>query len=61
MTWGGKDEVNLAGMDTRTWLKDGDEVIFRGMAGVEGANGDEDQGRVGFGECRGRVLGAVPF
>ena len=52
MTENGKKEVLLAGMDARTFLKDGDTVTLRGFCGPEGA-------RVGFGECRGRIYSAV--
>ncbi|PQE04438.1 fumarylacetoacetase protein [Rutstroemia sp. NJR-2017a BVV2] len=55
-TWNGRDEVWLKGMEVRRWLADGDEVVFRGWAGGEGGGGE---GRVGFGECRGRVVSAV--
>ncbi|PQE30614.1 putative fumarylacetoacetate hydrolase protein [Rutstroemia sp. NJR-2017a WRK4] len=55
-TWNGRDEVWLKGMEVRRWLADGDEVVFRGWAGGEGEGGE---GRVGFGECRGRVVSAV--
>ncbi|KAM7215254.1 fumarylacetoacetase [Rhypophila decipiens] len=48
----GTKDVLLAGMESRTFLKDGDEVVLRGYcksaAGV----------RVGFGECRGKVYPA---
>ena len=54
MSEGGKKEIMLAGMDVRTFLKDGDEVVLRGVAGEEGA-------MVGFGECKGRVESAIPF
>lgn len=51
----GKKEVLLAGMEVRTFLKDGDTVVLRGYC--KGANG----GRVGFGECRGRIYPAHPL
>jgi fumarylacetoacetase len=54
MTLGGKKEVLLYGMDARTFLKDGDSITLRGVCGEDGA-------RVGFGECRGRVVGAAPI
>lgn len=55
-TWGGKEPLQLAGgKGTRTYLLDGDEVVFRGWAGGEGAR------RVGFGECRGKLLPAPPL
>ncbi|KAH6617143.1 hypothetical protein F5144DRAFT_384665 [Chaetomium tenue] len=52
MTENGKKDVLLAGMDARTFLKDGDTVTLRGFCGEEGA-------RVGFGECRGRIYSAL--
>jgi fumarylacetoacetase len=52
MTENGKKEVLLAGMDARTFLKDGDTITLRGFCGEEGA-------RVGFGACRGRIYSAV--
>jgi len=52
---GGKDgqEIPLAGMETRTFLRDGDTVTIKGVAG----KGEE--GLVGFGECVGRIIGAL--
>ncbi|KAK3303145.1 uncharacterized protein B0T15DRAFT_402140 [Chaetomium strumarium] len=52
MTENGKREVLLYGMDMRTFLKDGDTVTLRGFCGPEG-------GRVGFGECRGRIYSSL--
>ncbi|KAK3332211.1 hypothetical protein B0T19DRAFT_482545 [Cercophora scortea] len=49
----GKKEVLLYGMDSRTFLKDGDEVTLRAFASSSGS------GRVGFGECRGRIYSAA--
>ncbi|KAI1777209.1 Fumarylacetoacetase [Hypoxylon cercidicola] len=51
---GGKKDIMLYGMDVRRFLKDGDAVIIRGTCGGDGA-------RVGFGECVGRVLSAIPL
>jgi fumarylacetoacetase len=47
-----KTPITLPGGETRTYLQDGDEVIFRGRA--------EAPGRVaiGFGECRGQIAPA---
>ncbi len=50
LTQGGKKPVRLSNGGTRTYLEDGDEVILRGYAELEGV-------RVGFGEVRGKVLG----
>jgi fumarylacetoacetase len=63
-TWGGKEPVALAdagsggGGATRTYLVDGDEVVFRGWAGGGGGGGAK---RVGFGECRGKLLPSPPL
>jgi fumarylacetoacetase len=43
--------VTLPTGESRRFLEDGDEVILRGYAEREGAR------RIGFGECRGSVLG----
>lgn len=55
MTEGGKKEIELAGMDVRKFLKDGDTVTLRGVCG------GEPGGYVGFGECVGTVESAVTF
>lgn len=52
MSEGGKKDVMLYGMDMRRFLKDGDTVTIRGVCGGSG-------GRVGFGECTGRIYSAV--
>ena len=51
MTWGGKEPIQLPTGETRTFLEEGDEVIMRGYCEREGA------ARIGFGECRGVILG----
>jgi fumarylacetoacetase len=48
----GKNPVALPNGETRAFLQDGDEVIFR--ARCEGTG----RARIGFGECRGRVVPA---
>ena len=50
LTWRGTEPLTL-GSETRRFLEDGDEVIFRGWCERDGAI------RVGFGECRGVVAG----
>jgi fumarylacetoacetase len=51
LTWGGTQPVQVGG-EKRTFLEDGDEVVLRATApGVGGT-------RLGFGECRGRILPA---
>ena len=54
MTRGGRNPVALPNGETRTYLVDGDEVIFRGTARREGFV------PIGFGECRGTVTEALP-
>lgn len=45
----GRRPVTLSSGETRTFLEDGDEVIFRGTASREGF------ASIGFGECRARI------
>lgn len=47
----GKEAVKLEGGEERKFLRDGDEVVFRGVCGSEG-------GLVGFGEVKGTILPA---
>jgi len=42
--------ITLPTGETRSFLEDGDEVIFRGWCEKEGWT------RIGFGECRGTVV-----
>jgi fumarylacetoacetase len=49
---GGKQPLTLASGETRSFLEDGDEVIFRGHARRDGF------AHIGFGEARGEVLPA---
>ena len=49
---GGKEPVQLASGETRSFLEDGDEVVLRAWCEGEGAV------RIGFGECVGRVEAA---
>ncbi|MGI9356137.1 MAG: fumarylacetoacetase [Rhizobiaceae bacterium] len=51
ITWGGKEPLSLPNGETRTFLEDGDTVILRGHAKGDGY-------RIGFGECRGKILPA---
>ncbi|MEA2738766.1 MAG: fumarylacetoacetase [Acetobacteraceae bacterium] len=55
MTRGGRNPVPLPNGETRTYLADGDEVIFRGLARRDG------YASIGFGECRGTVTEALPL
>jgi fumarylacetoacetase len=53
MTRGGREPVTLPNGETRTYLEDGDEVIFRGVARRDGYV------PIGLGECRGTVKEAL--
>jgi fumarylacetoacetase len=50
MTFGGRDAITLNNGETRRYLQDDDEVIFRAHCRRDGAVA------IGFGECRGRVV-----
>ncbi|KZV16119.1 fumarylacetoacetase-like [Dorcoceras hygrometricum] len=52
LTWNGQKPLSL-GRATRTFLEDGDEVIFTGCCKGEGYN-------VGFGMCSGKILPSPP-
>ena len=51
LTWRGAEPLTLPNGETRKFLEDGDEVIMRGWCEAAGAV------RIGFGECRGVVVG----
>jgi fumarylacetoacetase len=53
LTWQGKQPLQLPTGEARTFLEDGDTVIFRGYCQGDGY-------RVGFGELRATVLPAIP-
>ena len=50
ITEGGKNPLTLPNGETRTFLQDGDAVVFTGWCEKPGA------ARIGFGECRATVL-----
>lgn len=52
LTWRGKEPIELPSGETRRFLEDGDEIIMKGFCEREGFR------RIGFGECRGRILPA---
>ncbi len=52
LTWRGKEPIQLPNGEQRRFLEDGDEIIMRGFCEREGFR------RIGFGECRGRILPA---
>jgi fumarylacetoacetase len=53
LTWRGSEPITLPSGETRRFLEDGDEVVLHAYCEREGL-------RVGFGECRGTVLPALP-
>jgi fumarylacetoacetase len=52
---GGKQPIVLSSGEQRSFLEDGDTVILKGFCERPGTR------RIGFGECRGTVLPAVPY
>jgi fumarylacetoacetase len=52
LTQGGRNPITLHNGETRAYLQDGDEVIFRAYCEREG------YARIGFGEARGLILSA---
>ncbi len=52
LTWRGKEPINLPNGEQRRFLEDGDEIIMKGFCEREGFR------RIGFGECRGKILPA---
>jgi fumarylacetoacetase len=52
-TWRGQQPLAMPDGSERKFLQDGDEVIIRGYCEAPGAR------RIGFGECRGAVLGVT--
>ncbi|XP_055315803.1 fumarylacetoacetase [Sitodiplosis mosellana] len=54
LSWKGTKSILLKNNETRKFLADGDEVIIRGYC-------QKDNVRIGFGECSGVVLPAIPL
>jgi fumarylacetoacetase len=54
LTHGGAKSLPLPNGESRRFLEDGDQIILRGHCSRQGA------ARIGFGECRGTVLAALP-
>ena len=52
LSWRGTEPIELPNGETRRFLEDGDEIIMKGFCEREGFR------RIGFGECRGRVIPA---
>jgi len=53
LTWRGTEPIDLPSGEQRRFLEDGDEVIMKGFCEREGFR------RIGFGECRGRIVSAI--
>ena len=53
ITEGGRKPLALPSGETRRFLEDGDEVIFRAHCATAG------RARIGFGECRGVIAPAL--
>lgn len=51
LSWGGKEPLTLVGGEQRSFLEDGDSISLSGYA-------DGGDYRIGFGECRGKILPA---
>jgi fumarylacetoacetase len=52
LSWNGQKTLTMADGSERTFLHDGDTVIMRGWAEKDGV-------RIGFGECKGKILSAL--
>ncbi|WP_028031815.1 fumarylacetoacetase [Gemmobacter nectariphilus] len=52
LSWGGKEPLTLATGDERSFIADGDTIVLRGHCQGDGY-------RIGFGECRGKVVAAA--
>ena len=52
LSWRGTEPIELPSGEQRRFLEDGDEIIMKGYCEREGFR------RIGFGECRGRILPA---
>lgn len=51
LSWNGQKSLHMPNGSERTFLEDGDTVIMHGFA-------EKDNIRIGFGECRGKILPA---
>jgi fumarylacetoacetase len=54
LSWKGTKPLALPNGGKRVFLQDGDEVVMRGWCEKDGL-------RVGFGDCRGKLLPAKPY
>ncbi len=53
LSWGGKEPLTLATGEERSFIADGDTIVMRGHCRGDGY-------RIGFGDCRGKVVAARP-
>jgi fumarylacetoacetase len=53
LSWKGSKTVDIGNGETRKFLQDGDEVILTGYCETDGV-------RIGFGECKGKILPPHP-
>ena len=53
LSWGGRDTIPLSSGEERKFIQDGDSVNIRGAALNNGK-------KIGFGECEGTILPALP-
>ena len=56
LSWNGTRDIALQNGEVRKFLEDGDVVVIEGSCAAK-----EGWGRVGFGQCSGRVLPAIPY
>jgi fumarylacetoacetase len=52
LTWNGQRPLHFPDGTERTFLEDGDTLVLKGHAAKDGV-------RIGFGECRGKILPAM--
>jgi len=52
LTWNGQKSLHMADGSERTFIEDGDTIIMKGYAEKDGV-------RIGFGDCKGKILPAL--
>jgi fumarylacetoacetase len=52
LSWNGQKPLTMPDGSERKFIEDGDTVIMKGLAEKDGV-------RIGFGECRGKILPAL--
>ena len=58
ITSAGREPLQLPSGETRLWLQDGDEIMFRARAGERSGS---DAVPIGFGACSGRIVPAIAW